>query len=50
MKYPLIVRGLQVFGAFIIGWHLRVLGPAALLLTGMWVVLVEICWDTRFPW
>lgn len=48
-KYPPIVRALQATGIFVIGWHLK-LGPAAILLGGLWLILVEMAWDYRFPW
>jgi hypothetical protein len=49
-SYPLVVKALQFLGCWIIAFVVHPPLPTALLFSVMWFLVIEILWDTRFPW
>jgi hypothetical protein len=54
MKRPPIVRALQLIGCFCIAMFLGGTGfvsfPVVVMLGILWFLVIEISWETRFPW
>ena len=54
MKRPAIVRALQLIGCFCIADFFGGTGlvsfPVAVMLCVLWFLIIEISWETRFPW
>lgn len=54
MKRPPIVVALQLMGCFCIAVFLGGTGfikfPSCVVLAILWFLVIEICWETRFPW
>lgn len=54
MKRPPIVRALQLIGCFCIavffGGSNIVSFPICVALAILWFLIIEISWETRFPW